>query len=397
MNLKPADSAQNQIVRLDDLLMIFSGWHFKGLNEKNELLWGNDVNTYFSMDGANWIDQKTQAPFDSYSNLVVLKDHIFSYDSDIYSSVDGRTWDHQGISPVKNSFYNAVVEHDSVYLIGKKIFKSENGIEFKYLGDSPWESERVEFKTIAYNGKIIMIGGASGMRNSDLGEDEQPITKYYDTVWISEDGKNWQSHLVNSYISGRIWQTLILHDNKILLTGGFNQYSNQDCYGNFGDAWFSSNGYVWVPYLRPVSWSCRHASYAVNLGINKTILMAGYGGGGFSRLYNDAYVINANVYFSKAEGELSELNTWGQMVDGTGPSPASFDSKNNVYVLNNRFFYKIPKSIKKIDSGGYFYIANDFHDTKVVIEGSEPFNICAPNLAKIDFAGGGSHKLLECK
>jgi hypothetical protein len=74
------------------------------------------------------------------------------------------------------------------------------------------------------------------------------------------------------------------------------------------------------------------------------LLFGGYGHGGIERIYNDAWSFSASMFFSKAEGDVRDLATWGKRTDGSGEAPESFDAPGQLFVLRNRTSFELDES-----------------------------------------------------
>jgi hypothetical protein len=98
------------------------------------------------------------------------------------------------------------------------------------------------------------------------------------------------------------------------------------------------------------------------------VVIAGYGHGGVSRIYNDAWSLRTKMYFSKPSGDLHRLSSWGRNMDGSGSRPASFSADNQVFVLSNRDSFKADERLSVSGAGSRILVGDGNVDRPVQLE-----------------------------
>jgi hypothetical protein len=184
-----------------------------------------------------------------------------------------------------------------------------------------------------YQDKIWVIGGASEYSSEDA--------TIHSDVWASSDGIEWELITASANWTPRIWQTVQVYDDKIFMVNGSNWHTWPEENGNTSEIWFTDDGVDWLELPSENIWSARHASFSVPDEAGGLLVAAGYGHGGVGRIYNDAWILRASIYFSKPSGDIHDLSTWGKNHDGTGASPASFGMDNQIFILANRASFAI--------------------------------------------------------
>ncbi len=125
--------------------------------------------------------------------------------------------------------------------------------------------------------------------------------------------------------------------------GAYNQtlYASTD----FGDSWIQLD----ETYIIQEEWNLVSFDLSGMTGLNDNpglqfrILFGGENAGGTSgnnRFDNISlrgrFLHEYKSFYSKAEGHLNELSTWGSQTDGSGESPDSFSAPGTVYYIQNR-------------------------------------------------------------
>jgi hypothetical protein len=136
----------------------------------------------------------------------------------------------------------------------------------------------------------------------------------------------------------------VVYDGKLFVMNGMNETEWPDEFGNTAEVWFTEDGLEWFPFEAERKWGARHASLATVDDERGMLLLAGYGHGGIERMYNDVWSFRPSIFFSKAEGNVADLETWGKHSDGSGEPPESFDSPGQLFVLRNRPSFAIDES-----------------------------------------------------
>jgi hypothetical protein len=132
-----------------------------------------------------------------------------------------------------------------------------------------------------------------------------------------------------------------------------------DDYGNTAEIWFTEDGVDWFPLESEIRWAPRHASFTTIDEEKGLLLLGGYGGGNvLERSYNDVWSVRVSVFFSKPEGDVRELATWGKRKDGSGEPPESFEAPDQVFVLRNRPSFEIDDSWAVRGAGSRIFVGD---------------------------------------
>jgi hypothetical protein len=222
-----------------------------------------------------------------------------------------------------------------ISIYGATVVATEDGEHWTTLTETgPWGRDRVQPVVLVYGGKIWLMGGLGGWIENI----------YYNDVWSSSDGVTWE--LVNPYAdwTPRLWSSGVVYDGRMFVINGMNETEWVDEWGNTAEIWFSEDGVDWFPLESEYKWGARHASLTTVDDERGVLLLAGYGHGGVERMYNDVWSLRASIFFSKAEGDVRDLATWGKRADGSGQAPESFDAPGQLFVLRNRAAFELDES-----------------------------------------------------
>jgi hypothetical protein len=206
---------------------------------------------------------------------------------------------------------------------------------FTLSNPAPWGANRERFAVVVHRGRLWVMGGITSYGTPN----EIPYTD----VWSSSDGVDWNLVTSSAAWAPRIWTSAVAYDDKIFLFNGANRNLWPDEFGNAAEIWFTGDGADWFELKSESIWQARHASFSVLDGSRGggILLLAGYGHGGVARMHNDVWNVRVSIYFSKPNGALHDLRTWGKHADGSGRSPRSFRDANQVFILRNRTTFTI--------------------------------------------------------
>lgn len=194
------------------------------------------------------------------STLISLSDFF----NDVWVSPDGISWqqltDSAGWSG--RAGLSSVVYKDEIYVMGGSInddvsiiggtpariyysdvWKSSDGINWVQLTDSAEWKKRAGGIAIVKDDYIYMIGGEEGF----LCEPEKPCPPYFNDVWRTQDGINWELVTAEAEWQSRPGHQVVLSDNKFVLFGGFGiDTLNPFNPANPIDVWTSEDGNTWT-------------------------------------------------------------------------------------------------------------------------------------------------------
>lgn len=75
----------------------------------------------------------------------------------------------------------------------------------------------------------------------------------------------------------------------------------------------------------------------------------------------------STIYYSKATGNLNDINTWGMNTDGTGTAPANFISDNKVFIITNNSSKTINSNWSISGFNTKVYVGNGTDSTTLIV------------------------------
>ena len=234
-----------------DSIKDFEGRHTAGYIVFKNKMWiiGGDANQghyqsdiWNSSNGNNWNLVLSKAPWGPRSNhyTVTLNNKIYV--------IGGQTLPQY--APAKDTIYNDV-------------WCSNDGIKWKLISNNlPFSPRGMICGSVVFKNKIWILGGGT------FETPQKKIRKFYNDVWNSEDGTNWNLITKSAPWSQRQYHSIIVFDNKIWVIADFDKNQN-----NTNDVWFSDDGLNWKE-LPNSPWKERHATsvYVLN---NSLYIIAG--------------------------------------------------------------------------------------------------------------------------
>jgi hypothetical protein len=355
------DSSPNAIVTYGGYHWILGGWSNFGGDD-----WHSYTDVWKSSDGVRWSLVNQAPPYTHYSSFLEWRDRIWVIGPSSFSSEDGIDWWPELIdAPVLN---RTIVFRGSLLSIsGATVVTTDDGRQWTTLTETaPWGNDRVQPTVLVYQDKIWVMGGTGGTSDAEV---------FFNDVWVSDDGATW--NLVNAYSdwTPRLWTSGVVLDDKIFVINGLSQIEWPDDWGNTAEIWFTEDGIDWFPLESELKWTPRHASFTTIDEKEGVLLLGGYGGGNvLERSYNDVWTINVKVFFSKPEGDLADLRTWGKRKDGSGESPTSFDAPDQLFVLRNRSSFEIDESWSVRGAGSRIFVGDGqrTHSVELHIDNGAP-------------------------
>ena len=320
---RPRDSSPNAALQFNGKVWVLGGWsHF------DDGTWHSYTEVWNSEDGIIWELVNAAPPYIHYCSFVSWQGKMWAIGPTSYSSVDGVEWRYEEVtSPALNR--SVVLGGRIINIHGASVRSTSDGTYWTELTNSaPW-GDLEQPVVLTFRDRIWVIGGITG-----YGTTNQVI---HTDVWSSSDGIQWVLESDGVGRTPRHWSVGVVHDDRIFLIGGWNPEQWPDQNGNSGEIWFTDDGKHWLRLPEEVEFPSRHASFAVARPDGSGVLvMAGYGHGGESRMYNDVWVMDFHLYFSRASGSLADYRTWGRNLDGTGLHPRGFGGDKQLFVIRNR-------------------------------------------------------------
>lgn len=327
----PRDSSPNACLVFNDSVWVLSGWR----NQNNH--WFSKSDVYKSGDGIHWKTVSLNPPYNPYSGFVSFRDQMWAFHLTSFSSSDGIQWDTVACNIQFEQGTKFTVFKDAIWAVkAYDIWKSDDGINWEIVTSVPWISRSLPGFIVCQD-KLWFFGGGSGYGTYGM-------DYYFNDVWYSEDGINWQLATNNADWPGRYWFTAQSYNDMLFLIGGWNFYHlDNGTFGNLNDIWFSEDGISWKEW-QGSSWENRHAQLSFVFE-NSLWFSSGYGTNGVSTLYNDVWQFDGRLYFSKRDGEITNLETWNTRMDGEGIAPDSFETSNSNFFLINRDETKLSNAL----------------------------------------------------
>lgn len=214
-----------QAVSKGSYMYIIGGQDFSFTGDSNFF---NDV--WRSKDGINWknmtegMDQDNRWAGRAGLSAVVFKGYIYvmagSENDDCASFPGGECPPNV---PAPRKYYNDV-------------WKSKDGKHWTEVTPSADWDPRAGGIAVVKNGYMYMIGGEEGFICDPLPFCDPP---YFNDVWRTKDGENWEPVTRNAEWTKRPGHQVIVAQNQFVLFGGFGLLENPQ------DVWVSKDGKTW--------------------------------------------------------------------------------------------------------------------------------------------------------
>lgn len=193
------------------------------------------------------------------------------YQNDVWSSVDGKTWQRASLGGdvpwgPRVLHYTASFKGRIWVMGGQTLpqFAPEEERFYRDIWSSPdgarwtrmkprepfWPQRGMIGGSAVFQDRIWILGGGT------YDTPQIPKRKYFNDVWSSSDGVNWQRHLEHAPWAPRLYHDVIVFDDNLWVLEGADQK-------NRNDVWYSPDGTHWreVP---DTPWKPRHAASLFN-------------------------------------------------------------------------------------------------------------------------------------
>lgn len=270
----------------NDRMFLIGGWRTKNDPHPFPRVCTNAV--WSSADGLNWIEDKPNTFLDaSFEPLkdwegrhtagyvvhdgkmwIVGGDPIQGhYQNDVWNSVDGKSWTlvnkDKPVPWGPRCVMYVVAYHGYIWVMGgqtipqaapqKEIFyrdvwRSKDGINWEEIKpvEPFWPQRGLIGGSAVFKDRIWLLGGGTYETPAI------PQRKFYNDVWSTSDGANWQQHVEHAPWHPREYHDVAVFDDKLWVLEGWNQQ-------NRNDVWYSDDGVNWTE-LPGTPWKPRHAS-----------------------------------------------------------------------------------------------------------------------------------------
>lgn len=159
------------------------------------------------------------------------------------------------------------------------VWASADGVAWEQLtDDAPW-TERAGLSAEVLGDHIYVLGGSTNDDSSIIGP-SGPTRLYYNDVWRSADGTEWELLTSDAPWSPRAGASLVAFDGALWLFGGeigFTCDPLPDCEPPyFNDVWRSTNGIDWELIDESAGWSPRPGHQCEALA-DEVVCFGGFG------------------------------------------------------------------------------------------------------------------------
>ena len=189
------------------------------------------------------------------------------YMFDVWSSTDGTNWTYVNKGkPVPwgpRVLHYTLVFKDRIWVMGgqtipqigkmreafyRDVWTTTDGINWtQVIPKEPfWPQRGMIGGNVVFNDRMWILGG--GTYNTP----KVPVRKFFNDVWSSSDGVNWQCHVSSAPWAPRQYHEVAVFDGRMWVLEGSNR-------GNRNDVWYSSDGVNWYE-LTGTPWKPRHAA-----------------------------------------------------------------------------------------------------------------------------------------
>ncbi len=277
----PRDGAGALVFK--DRMWLLGGWN-PGDKTHFPLVCNNEV--WSSTNGREWTLEKPNSfvsdAFDPAADwegrhtagYVVFKNRMWivggdanqkHYQNDVWTSEDGKTWirvaDNVPWGP--RVLHYTVVFKDRIWVMGGQtlpqfapgperfyddVWSSPDGVEWEKMDvrRPAWPSRGMIGGSVVFKGRIWILGGGA------YDTPRTPQRKFYNDVWSSADGIHWERRLKHAPWHPRQYHDVAVFDGRMWILEGWNKH-------NRNDVWFSADGVTWQE-LPHTPWKPRHAA-----------------------------------------------------------------------------------------------------------------------------------------
>jgi len=198
--------------------------------------------------------------------------------NEVWSSIDGKNWDLVKPNTFTEGLFDRqkdwegrhtagyAVFEDRMWIIGgdinqghhqNDVWSSTNGRNWECFTDQvPW-APRILHYTLAFKDRLWVMGGQSTAGNF---ADHPVATCFYDDVWSSTDGRNWEQMEVRRPswpARGMIGGSTVFKDRMWIIGGGTYDTPDVPLRRFFNDVWSSSDGVHWERHAEYAPWNPR--------------------------------------------------------------------------------------------------------------------------------------------
>jgi hypothetical protein len=139
------------------------------------------------------------------------------------------------------------------------VWRSKDGVNWELMTSNAGWSPRAGLSATVLNGEIYVLGGSVNDDSSIVGG--PPLRVYFNDVWKSKDGSTWQQLTDAAPWPKRAGAELVTKGEYLYLLGGEEGFlcePEPDCkLPYFNDVWRSKDGIAWELVTAAANWSAR--------------------------------------------------------------------------------------------------------------------------------------------
>jgi len=161
---------------------------------------------------------------------------------------------------------------------------------------APWKHSDLPMSIVFQNRMWILGGWYNG---------RLPGHSASNAVWSSQNGKNWKKETRSADWSPRLAAAVVVHQDKLWMLGGTEDYYFGDDNSLKNDVWSTSEGKKWAEVTKAAPWAPRAYHQAVVLNDQMYV----FGGGNYVpnyKAYNDVWRSKDGVNWTR----LTEAAPW---------------------------------------------------------------------------------------
>jgi len=275
-------------------------WLLGGWNPADKRNFPHACNSevWSSADGIGWTLVTKQAPWEGRhtAGYVVHDGKMWivggdcnqgHYQPDVWNSEDGINWTlvHDHVPWGQRALHHTAAFAGKIWVMGGQtmplfapseprsivyndVWCSEDGVHWeRAVGHAAWGPRGMIGGSAVLNGRLWIMGGGT------YDTPEFPQRKYFNDVWSTADGVNWECHAELCPWAARQYHEIAAFDGKLWVMEGYDGVHSEetneallarqrDRNGNRNDVWYSADGSEWHE-LPNTPWKPRHAASVV--------------------------------------------------------------------------------------------------------------------------------------
>jgi len=216
-------------------------------------------------DNAAWQPRDSQGELVYNDRLWIFGGWFDSFEApprDVWSSTDGKSWNLvEKSAPWKHSDLSmSVTFRDRMWFMGgwyngrlpgysasNMVWSSTDGATWDQATAAAGWSPRLAAALVVHDDKMWILGGSE---NYYFGDE----TSLKNDVWFSSDGKTWTQATDNADWAPRAYHQAAVLNGRMYVFGGGNYVPE---YEAFNDVWSSADGVTWRQEIEAAPWSPR--------------------------------------------------------------------------------------------------------------------------------------------